>query len=169
MPHPVVDDSHPNPAEPVAPLAPHPPPAPFLPPVLVHGPMAVIMAKGGDPMAAFKNAIIEAFQEANRNSTYPMPTFAGKKGDKPQDHTLRFEDYAQHYHIGGEQRAQAFIKTLTGKARAWADTTKGPDRHLQDYKAAEGAARADVEKSLKHLFLTRFAIQGRTPEALYVE
>ena len=98
-----------------------------------------------------------------------MPTFAGMKGDKPKDHTVRFENYAQHYHIEGGQRAQALIKTLTGKARAWADTTKGPDRQLPDYKAAEGAARADVEKILKHLFLILFAIQGQTPEALYVE
>ena len=96
-------------------------------------------------MDAFKKAIIDAFQEANRNSTYPMPTFARKKGDKPEDHTLWFDDYVQHYHITGGQRAQAFVKTLTGKARAWADTTKGPDRRLPDYKAADGVPRADVE------------------------
>ena len=98
-----------------------------------------------------------------------MPTFAGKKGDKPEDHTLWFDDYVQHYHIEGGQRAQAFIKTLTGKARAWADTTKGPDRRLPDYKAADGVPRAEVEWTLKHLFLTQFAIQERTPEALYAE
>ena len=60
------------------------------------------------------------------------------------------------------------MKTLTGKARAWADMTKeGAD--LPVYQAADIAVRADVEKSLKHLFLTRFAVQGRMPEALYVE
>ena len=26
-----------------------------------------------------------------------------------------------------------------------------------------------MERTLKHLFLTRFAVQGRTPEALYAE
>ena len=40
---------------------------------------------------------------------------------------------------------------------------------MPDYKAADGAPRAEVEWMLKHLFLTQFAIQGRTPEALYVE
>ena len=97
-----------------------------------------------------------------------MPTFAGKKGDKPEDHTLQF-DYVQHYHIEGGQRVQAFIKTLTEKARAWTDTTKGPDRHLPNYEGADGMPRAEVERMLKHLFLTQFAIQGRTPEALYAE
>ena len=114
-----MDDPNPNPAEPVVPPAPLPPHIPVIPPIIVHSPPAVIMAEGGeeDPMATFKKAIIDAFQEANRNSTYPMPTFAGKKGDKPKDHTLRFDDYVQHYCIKGGQRAQAFIKTLTGKAR----------------------------------------------------
>ena len=119
-------------------------------------------------MATFKKAIVDAFQEANWNSTYPMPSFAGKKGEKPEDHTLRFEDYVQHYDIAPDRQSQAFVKMLTGKARAWAHTTKeGAD--LPIYQAVDPAARADVEKSLKHLFLTRFAVQGRTPEALYTE
>ena len=97
-----------------------------------------------------------------------MPSFAGKKGEKPEDHTLHFEDYVQHYDIAPARQSQAFVKTLTGKARAWADTTKeGAD--LPVYQAVDPAARADVEKSLKHLFLTCFAVQGRTPEALYAE
>ena len=153
-----MDDTHPNPIEPVIIPAPIPLPIPVIPPVLVHDPPVIIMAEGGDadPMEAFKKAIIDAFQEANRNSTYPMPTFAGKRGDKPEDHTLRFEDYVQHYNIEAGQRAQAFVKTLTGKARAWADTTRGPgpDRHWPAYKAVDGAPRADVERTLKHLFLT---------------
>ena len=57
---------------------------------------------------------------------------------------------------------------LTGKARAWADTTK-EGVHLPVYQAVDPAVRADMEKSLKHLFLTRFAVQGRMPEALYAE
>ena len=150
------------------------PPTPPLPPILldipvpVHNPPAVVMAEGEDPMAAFKKAIVDAFQEANRNSTYPMPSFAGKKGEKPEDHTLRFEDYVQHYDIAPDRKSQAFVKMLTGKARVWADTTK-EGANLPIYQAVDPAARADVEKSLKHLFLTRFAVQGRTPEALYAE
>ena len=163
-----MDDHHPDTIEVVAPPTPHSPPIPPDIPVPVHDPLAVVMAEGGDPMATFKKAIVDAFQEANRNSTYPMPSFAGKKGEKPEDHTLRFEDYVQHYDIAPDRQSQAFVKTLTGKARAWADTTKeGAD--LPVYQAVDPAARADVEKSLKHLFLTRFAVQGRMPEALYAE
>ena len=60
------------------------------------------------------------------------------------------------------------MKMLTGKARAWADTMKeGAD--LPVYQVADPAVRADREKSLKHLFLTSFPVQGRTSEALYAE
>ena len=163
-----MDDHHPDTIDVVAPPTPPSPPIPPDIPVPVHNPLAVVMAEGEDPMAAFKKAIVDAFQEANQNSTYPMPSFAGKKGEKPEDHTLRFEDYVQHYDIAPDRQSQAFVKTLTGKARARADTTKeGAD--LPVYQAVDPAARADVEKSLKHLFLTRFAVQGRMPEALYAE
>ena len=113
-----MDDHHPDTIDVVAPPTPPSPPIPLDIPVPVHDPLAVVMAEGGDPMAAFKKAIVDAFQEANRNSTYPMPSFAGKKGEKPEDHTLRFEDYVQHYDIAPDRQSQAFVKTLTGKARA---------------------------------------------------
>ena len=163
-----MDDFHPDPIDVVVPPTPPSPPIPLDILIPVHDPPAVIMAEGEDPMAAFRKAIVDAFQEVNRNSTYPMPTFAGKKGEKPEDHTLRFEDYVQHYEIAPDRQSQAFVKMLTGKARAWADMTK-EGAALPIYQAADLAVRADVEKSLKHLFLTRFAVQGRTPEALYAE
>ena len=40
---------------------------------------------------------------------------------------------------------------------------------MPDYEAADGVPKAEVERTLKHLFLTWFAVQGRTPEALYAE
>ena len=108
-----MDDHHPDTIDVVAPPTPPSPPIPFDIPVPVHDPPAVIMAEGEDPMAAFRKAIADAFQEANRNSTYPMPSFAGKKGEKPEDHTLCFEDYVQHYDIAPARQSQAFVKTLT--------------------------------------------------------
>ena len=165
-----MDDIVLNPPDAVVPPSPPPPPIPIALPIPLHELPTVIMAEGddADPMAAFRKAIVDAFQEANRNSTYPMPTFAGKKGDKPEDHTLRFKDYALHYGFEPARRSQEFVKTLSGKARAWVDSIKdGGNWPL--YEAVAPAGRADVEKSLKHLFLTHFAIQGRTPEALYAE
>ena len=168
IPHPWLDDLHPDTIDIVVPPNPPSPPIPLDIPIPVQDLPAVVMAEGEDPMAAFKKAIVDAFQEAKRNSTYPMPSFAGKKGEKPEDHTLHFEDYVQHYDITPTRQSQALVKTLTGKARAWADTTKeGVD--LPVYQAVDPAVRADVEKSLKHLFLTCFAVQGRMPEALYAE
>ena len=164
----MLDDLHLDTIDVVVPPTPPLPPIPLDIPIPVHDPPAVITAEGEDPMAAFKKAIVDTFQEANQNSTYPRPSFTGKKGEKPEDHTLHFEDYVQHYDIAPARQSQAFMKMLTGKARAWADMTKeGAD--LPVYQATDPAVRADVEKSLKHLFLTCFAVQGRTPEALYTE
>ena len=168
IPHPLLDDLHQDTIDVVVPPTPPLPPIPLDIPIPVHDLPAVVMAEGKDPLAAFRKAIGDAFQEANRNSTYPMPLFTGKKGEKPEDHTLCFEDYVQHYGIAPARQSQAFVKTLTGKARAWADTMKeGAD--LPVYQAVDPAVRADMEKSLKHLFLTRFVVQGRTPEALWTE
>ena len=99
IPHPLLDDLHPDTIDVVVPPTPPSPPIPLDIPIPVHDPPAVVMAEGKDPMAAFRKAIVDAFQEANRNSTYPMPSFAGKKGEKPEDHTLHFGDYVQHYDI----------------------------------------------------------------------
>ena len=163
-----MDDLHQDNIDVVVPPTPPSPPLPPDIPIPEHDPAAVVMAEGEDPMAAFRKAIVDTFQEANRNSTYPMPSFAGKKREKPEDHTLRFEDYVQHYDITPARQSQAFVKTLTGKARAWADTTKdGVD--LPVYQAVDPTVRADMEKSLKHLFLTHFAVKERMPEALYTE
>ena len=38
-----------------------------------------------------------------------MLAFAGKKGDKPEDHTPRFEDYATHYNIMVDNRTVTSI------------------------------------------------------------
>ena len=168
IPHPLLDYLHQDTIDVAVPPTPPSPPIPLDIPIPEHDLLAVVMAEGEDPMVAFRKAIVDAFQEADRNSTYPMPLFAGKKGEKPEDHTLPFEDYVQHYDIVTARQSQAFVKTLTGKARAWADTTK-EGVNLPVYQAADLAVRADVEKSLKHLFLTHFAVQGRMPEALYAE
>ena len=138
-----MDDHHPATVDLVDPPTPPLPPTPLDIPVPEHNPLAVIMAEAEDPMAAFRKAIVDAFQEANRNSTYPMPSFAGKKGEKPEDHTLHFEDYVQHYDIAPARQSQAFVKTLTGKARAWADTTKDGVA-LPVYQAIDPTVRADV-------------------------
>ena len=94
-----MDDPPQDTIDVVVPPTPPSPPIPPEIPIPGHDPPAVMMAEGEGPMAAFKKAIVDAFPETNRNFTYPMPSFAGKKGEKPEDHTLRFNDYVQHYEI----------------------------------------------------------------------
>ena len=45
-----------------------------------------------------KNALIES----NRVATMPIPQFYGKKGEKPEDHIMKVEDYFQNYNIRDE-------------------------------------------------------------------
>ena len=69
-----------------------------------------------DPVAALRQAIVDAFGQVGRNASYPMPTFSGKKGEKPDNHILRFTDYCNHYNIVLAQKSNEFLMTLTGKA-----------------------------------------------------
>ena len=73
-------------------------------------------------MDDLRNAIVNAFAQVGRSATISMPTFSGKKGDKPEDHVLRFNDYFNHYNIPVDQKSEEFVKTLTGKARTWIES-----------------------------------------------
>ena len=100
-----------------------------------------------------------------------MPTFSDKKGEKPDNHILRFTDYCNHYNIVLAQKSNEFVKTLTGKARAWANAVPrvGAPPHLPPFERAAdvGPDPEEERQTLRHQFITRFAPQGRTPEALY--
>ena len=89
-----------------------------------------------DPVVALWQAIVDAFGQVGRNASYPMPTFSGKKGEKPDNHILWFTDYCNHYNIVLAQKSNEFVKTLTGKARAWADAVPhvGAPPHLPPLK-----------------------------------
>ena len=66
-----------------------------------------------------KNALIES----NRVAAMPIPQFYGKKGEKPEDHIMKVEDYFQNYNITNqEQKCNRFRDTCCGKARTWLST-----------------------------------------------
>ena len=65
IPHPLLDDFHQDIIDVVVPPTPPLPPLPLDIPIPEHDPAAVIMAEGKDPMAAFRKAIVDTFQEAN--------------------------------------------------------------------------------------------------------
>ena len=158
-----MDDHHPATVDLVDPPTPPSPPTPLDIPVPEHDPLAAIMAEAEDPMAAFRKAIVDAFQEANRNSHIQCPHLLGRRERNPK--TIPFISKTMYSIMKSHLLDNP---KLTGKARAWADTTKDGVA-LPVYQAIDPTVRADMEKSLKHLFLTCFAIQERTPEALYAE
>ncbi len=86
-----------------------PPPPPAVGPHLVTADMAEALA----------DAIANAFTNLRRDFMYPIPQFSGKKGEKPEDHCLKVEDWFEHFAIADAQKVARFRETLTGKARQW--------------------------------------------------
>ena len=106
----------------------------------------------------------QAFEEISLGANYPMPTFHGKKGENPEDHCMKAEDYFKVYKIvDDEDKRKWFTDTLFLTVRRWAeqlpDTVKNYDFNPDD--------EASKEVSIKYQFLQRFAVKGRTTEAMY--
>ena len=104
-------------ASPVSTLSSHistPPSSPPLSPIVpLVGPVAM------GTVEEIKNALIES----NRVAAMPIPQFYGKKGEKPEDHIMKVEDYFQNYNIRDqEQKCNRFRDTCCGKARTWLST-----------------------------------------------
>ena len=129
---------------------------PSLPSTAVPTPVIAAMATEEDVMVAdLTRQLKQAFEEICLGANYPMPTFNGKKG----------EDYFKVYKImRDEGKRKQFTDTLFLTARRWAeqlpDTVKNYDFDLAD---------EDSKKtSIKYQFLQRFAVKGRTTEAMYM-
>ena len=110
-----------------------------------------------------KNALIES----NRVAAMPIPQFYGKKGEKPEDHIMKVEDYFQNYNIRDEaQKCNRFRDTCCGKARTWLSTLTEYPTIFDPEAAPDEAAKA---KTMKSMFLARWQLKGRTPQTLYME
>ena len=125
---------------------PSPTPSSPLSPVLV-GPVAM------GTVEEIKNALIES----NRVAAMPIPQFYRKKGEKPEDHIMKVEDYFQNYNIRD---------TCCGKARTWLSTLTEYPKIFDPEEAPDEAAKA---KTMKAMFLARWQLKGRTPQMLYME
>ena len=56
------------------------------------------MAAGEDvTVADLTRQLKQAFEEISLEANYPMPTFNGKKGENPEDHCMKAEDYFKVY------------------------------------------------------------------------
>ena len=107
-----------------------------------------------------KNALIES----NRVPAMPIPQFYGKKGEKPEDHIMKVEDYFQNYNIRDQaQKSNRFRDTCCGKARIWLST-------LTEYPTIfDPEAAPDEARKAKTMFLARWQLKGKTPQTLYME
>ena len=149
------------PVSPVRTPSPHSSPLSSVPssPVVpaVVGPVAM------GTVEEIKNALIES----NRVAAMPIPQFYGKKGEKPEDHIMKVEDYFQNYNIRDEaQKCNRFRDTCCGKARTWLSTLTEYPTIFDPETAPDEAAKA---KTMKSMFLARWQLKGRTPQTLYME
>ena len=101
----------------------------------------------------------------NQSPTIPLPVFKGKEGKDPEDHILKVEDYFEIHEITSDEvKIKRFKDTLFKTARKWMQTLNYTEVDKYDY---DPKVSDDKEKSIKHLFLLRFAKEGRTLEAAY--
>ena len=101
----------------------------------------------------------------NQSPTIPLPVFKGKKGEDPEDHILKVEDYFEIHQITtDEAKIKRFKDTLFEMARKWAETLNYTNvtQYVYDSKVPD-----DKKKSIKYLFLSRFTKKSRTLEAAY--
>ena len=110
-------------------------------------------------------ALTTTLKNINQSRTIPLPVFKGKKGEDPEDHILKVEDYFEVHQITQqEDKIRRFKDTLFETARKWAQTLDDAEVIKFDYDSKDDN---DKKASMKYLFLAKFAKEGRTLEAAY--
>ena len=111
------------------------------------------------------DTLTKTLKNINQSPTIPLPVFKGKKGEDPEDHILKVEDYFGVHQITEQaDKISRFKGTLFETARKWAQNLNYTDVTKFDYDPANAN---DKIASMKYLFLARFAKEGRTLEAAY--
>ena len=112
------------------------------------------------------DALTNKLKDIGRHPTIPLPQFRGKKGEDPNDHCMKVEDYFAMFNITtDEDQKKRFLETLFEKARRWASTIKVDE--LKSYKYDETETKEEKEKTFKWLFIKRFAKEGRMMHAAF--
>ena len=69
------------------------------------------------------NTLTKTLKNNNQSPTIPLPIFKGKKGEDPEDHILKMEDYFGVHQITEQRdKIDRFKDTLFETARKWAQT-----------------------------------------------
>ena len=111
------------------------------------------------------DTLTKTLKNINQSPTIPLPIFKGKKGEDPEDHILKVEDYFGVHQITEQRdKIDGFKDTLFETARKWAQTLNYTEVTKLDY---DPDIADDKIASMKYLFLARFAKEGRTLEAAY--
>ena len=109
------------------------------------------------------DTLTKMLREINQSPAVPLPIFKGKKGEDPEDHILKVEDYFTLHSIeDASEKIKRFKTMLCEVARKWVDTL--------DFKIVtkwESKKPRDKHAALKQLFLQRFVKEGRTLESAY--
>ena len=113
------------------------------------------------------DALTDKLKDISRHPTIPLPQFRGKKGEDPNDHCMKVEDYFAMFNITtDEDQKKRFLETLFEKARRWASMIKVDE--LKSYKYDETETKEEKEeKTFKWLFIKRFAKEGRMTHAAF--
>ena len=112
------------------------------------------------------DALTDKLKDISRHPTIPLPQFKGKKGEDPNDHCMKVEDYFAMFNItSDEDQKRRFLETLAEKGRRWASTINLDE--LKSYRYDEKEPKEEKEKTFKWLFIKRFAKEGRTTHAAF--
>ena len=104
------------------------------------------------------DALIKTLKNINQSPTIPLPVFKGKKGEDPEDHILKVEDYFEIHQITQqEDKIRRFKDTLFEMARKWVQTLYYVEVIKFDYNPKD---ENDKKASMKYLFLAIFAKEG---------
>ena len=110
-------------------------------------------------------ALTKTLKNINQSPTIPLPVFKGKKGEDPEDHILKVEDYfGVHQITEQDDKIKRFKDTLFETARKWVQTLNYTEVIKFNYNPGDAN---DKKASMKYLFLARFAKEGGTLEAAY--
>ena len=112
------------------------------------------------------DALTDKLKDISRYPTIPLPQFRGKKGEDPNDHCMKVEDYFAMFNITtDEDQKRRFLETLFENARCWANTINIDE--LTSYKYDEAETKEEKENTFKWLFIKRFAKEGRMTHAAF--
>ena len=80
------------------------------------------------------DALTKTLKNINQSPNIPLPVLKDKKGEDPEDHILKVEDYCGVHQITAEgDKINRFKDTLFETARKWAQTLNYEEVNKFDY------------------------------------